>query len=415
MTSNWDEAGCARDCAEQHTYRYGRCALGRPAEPTVSMSYAYTDFDGYVSVGFDTFTVQQLADLVEPALRRVAVRLGPHALAMLQRGEHVGLSGGEYADLARQAAHKIVHRHCDQEDETVPTAATAGTEETGKTGDKHRASAAGEAPTPHAGRPVVTVHGDPGISPAAREALDALADVAVRQMAGPCTQHPHAPVIGGTCGGCTQYPADMCPAPAAEPRCTCAGVGFGNGDCAVHYPPAPAADEEALLCQHVAAEIREADTARAKLAEAQATIRDLTRALRTAEAAIERVRALRQPFPMWRDIAAALDGTEQPTTEDRQPLRVTPCNPPRMAVHCGGECLTITDLAPDTYRTDRIALVGDAITCFTGAPDGSAPALPERAHYIAEVYLPRGTTVITTANINSSGLLFYRPTTTKEN
>ncbi|MFJ6561881.1 hypothetical protein ACIQMV_18870 [Streptomyces sp. NPDC091412] len=25
----------------------------------------------------------------------------------------------------------------------------------------------------------------------------------------PCTQHPTAPVIGGICGGCTQYPADM--------------------------------------------------------------------------------------------------------------------------------------------------------------------------------------------------------------
>ncbi|QTU64245.1 hypothetical protein [Streptomyces scabiei] len=24
-----------------------------------------------------------------------------------------------------------------------------------------------------------------------------------------CPQHPTAPVIGGVCGGCTQYPADM--------------------------------------------------------------------------------------------------------------------------------------------------------------------------------------------------------------
>ncbi|MGW2495864.1 hypothetical protein ACWCV2_15370 [Streptomyces pseudogriseolus] len=31
----------------------------------------------------------------------------------------------------------------------------------------------------------------------------------------PCTQHPNAPVIGGVCGGCTQYPTDF-PAPADE-------------------------------------------------------------------------------------------------------------------------------------------------------------------------------------------------------
>ncbi|MFF9043306.1 hypothetical protein [Streptomyces parvulus] len=38
-----------------------------------------------------------------------------------------------------------------------------------------------------------------------------------RQVDEPCPQHPHAPVIGGMCGGCTQYPADMRPAaPASE-------------------------------------------------------------------------------------------------------------------------------------------------------------------------------------------------------
>jgi hypothetical protein len=31
---------------------------------------------------------------------------------------------------------------------------------------------------------------------------------------GPCAQHPTAPVIGGICGGCTQYPADF---PARRP------------------------------------------------------------------------------------------------------------------------------------------------------------------------------------------------------
>ncbi|MGA4896717.1 hypothetical protein ACPCAJ_01960 [Streptomyces griseoincarnatus] len=104
--------GCGRRCRKNlaHTLVYGECEHAPPPEPTVSMSRVFTDTDGYPSIGFDTFTVQQLADLIEPALRRAAVRLGPNALAMLQRGETVGLSGGEYADLAREAAHAIVHR-----------------------------------------------------------------------------------------------------------------------------------------------------------------------------------------------------------------------------------------------------------------------------------------------------------------
>ncbi|MFI6347275.1 hypothetical protein [Streptomyces sp. NPDC050560] len=37
-----------------------------------------------------------------------------------------------------------------------------------------------------------------------------VADVlAHRESDAPCPQHPNAPVIGGICGGCTQYPADM--------------------------------------------------------------------------------------------------------------------------------------------------------------------------------------------------------------
>ncbi|MEV5163878.1 hypothetical protein AB0K66_04520 [Streptomyces werraensis] len=32
------------------------------------------------------------------------------------------------------------------------------------------------------------------------------------EATGPCTQHPQAPTIGGHCGGCTIYPADMRPA-----------------------------------------------------------------------------------------------------------------------------------------------------------------------------------------------------------
>jgi hypothetical protein len=34
----------------------------------VSLSCVYNDHDGYPSIGFDAYTVQQLADLIAPAL-----------------------------------------------------------------------------------------------------------------------------------------------------------------------------------------------------------------------------------------------------------------------------------------------------------------------------------------------------------
>ncbi|MFF9269119.1 hypothetical protein [Streptomyces rochei] len=39
-----------------------------------------------------------------------------------------------------------------------------------------------------------------------------------QQVDEPCVQHPNAPVIGGMCGGCTQYPADMVPVSIQEQR-----------------------------------------------------------------------------------------------------------------------------------------------------------------------------------------------------
>jgi hypothetical protein len=108
-----DFDGCNRDCRIKgaHTLVWRLCEHAPKPEPTVSMSVISQDTDGHPSIGFDEYTVQQLADLIEPALRAVAVRLGPNALAALGRGETVGLSGGEYADLARQAAHTIIHRN----------------------------------------------------------------------------------------------------------------------------------------------------------------------------------------------------------------------------------------------------------------------------------------------------------------
>ncbi len=108
-----DFDGCHRTCRAKgaHSLIWGGCEHATPPEPTVSISAVYDDTDGHKSIGFDSYTVAQLADLIEPALHQVAIQLGPNALALLQPGETVGLSGGEYADLARQAAHAIVHRN----------------------------------------------------------------------------------------------------------------------------------------------------------------------------------------------------------------------------------------------------------------------------------------------------------------
>ncbi|MGW4825020.1 hypothetical protein ACWEP4_40460 [Streptomyces sp. NPDC004227] len=92
-----DFAGCNRKCrlAGAHARLWGECEHGVAPEPTVSLSRVYTDHDGYPSIGFDEYTVQQLADLIEPGLRSAGVRV----------------SAGRYSDLAHAAAVAIVTRH----------------------------------------------------------------------------------------------------------------------------------------------------------------------------------------------------------------------------------------------------------------------------------------------------------------
>jgi hypothetical protein len=104
--------GCTRRCRTQgsHTRAWGECEFGIEPEPVVSVSRVFTNIDGERSIGFDRYTRQELADLIEPALHSMDIRLGPNARAMLQRGELVRLSGGEYADLARAAAQAILDR-----------------------------------------------------------------------------------------------------------------------------------------------------------------------------------------------------------------------------------------------------------------------------------------------------------------
>ncbi|WP_399554194.1 hypothetical protein OG582_40415 (plasmid) [Streptomyces anulatus] len=85
---------CNSRCRKKgaHTRVWGECDHGIQPEPTVSMSKIYTASDGHPSIGFDTYTAQQLADLIEPALRKA------------------NLAGG-YDRLALAAAHQIINRN----------------------------------------------------------------------------------------------------------------------------------------------------------------------------------------------------------------------------------------------------------------------------------------------------------------
>lgn len=82
-----DFDGCNRDCRIKgaHTLVWGGCEHAPRPEPTVSMSVVYRDTDGHNSIGFDTYTVPELARLIEPAV-----------------GDPLK---------AAAAAHAIVHRH----------------------------------------------------------------------------------------------------------------------------------------------------------------------------------------------------------------------------------------------------------------------------------------------------------------
>jgi hypothetical protein len=108
-----DYDGCNVGCRikGKHTLQWGLCEHAVRPEPAVSMTKIVRVADGYNTVGHDTYTVAQLAELIEPAFREVGIRLGPNALAQLQRGEQVTLSGGEINTLALAAAHAIVHRN----------------------------------------------------------------------------------------------------------------------------------------------------------------------------------------------------------------------------------------------------------------------------------------------------------------
>lgn len=108
-----DFTGCHRACAKQgkHTRFFGECEFDIRPEPSVSVSKICQDSEGYKSISFDQYTLQELADLIEPALRQVNIKFGPNSLALIMRGDPVRPSGGEVAELARMAAYAILHRN----------------------------------------------------------------------------------------------------------------------------------------------------------------------------------------------------------------------------------------------------------------------------------------------------------------
>lgn len=119
MTNDMDFDGCHHECRTKgkHSRVWGGCEFGIRPEPTVSMSKVYTAGDGYPSIGFDSCTVDQLTEVIEPRLKDIQVHLGPNSTAAARRGEPFRLSGGEIWTIARQAAHAIVYRN-----ETEPPA-----------------------------------------------------------------------------------------------------------------------------------------------------------------------------------------------------------------------------------------------------------------------------------------------------
>ena len=105
-----DFDGCARACrkAGAHTLVWGQCEHAPEPEPRLSVLRQRIMGDGHPSIVTETIHLSDLADRIEAALRTVNVRLGPNALHILEAGGHVGLSGGEYRDMALMVAKELI-------------------------------------------------------------------------------------------------------------------------------------------------------------------------------------------------------------------------------------------------------------------------------------------------------------------
>jgi hypothetical protein len=75
------------------------------------MSVIVTEPTGECFIAFDTYTLEGLADIIEPALENVRIHLGPNSLAAIRNGNTLTLTSGEVRALALEAAHAIIHRN----------------------------------------------------------------------------------------------------------------------------------------------------------------------------------------------------------------------------------------------------------------------------------------------------------------
>jgi hypothetical protein len=117
MSAHPNFDGCSLECSRQneHTKVYGDCEKGVKPEATVTLSVVLPHLDDVPSIGFETYTVEGLADLIEPALRGVRIEIGPNSLTAIEHGNVLTLTGGEIRSMALEAAHAIIHRNDPQE------------------------------------------------------------------------------------------------------------------------------------------------------------------------------------------------------------------------------------------------------------------------------------------------------------
>lgn len=111
-----DFGGCHRECRKRgkHSRVWGGCEFGIRPEPTVNMSVVFTDTDGHPSIGYDSYTTEQLAgDIIEPVLRNLRMTVGADRLAELNQGKTIRPFADEESGMgvARLIAKAIVHRN----------------------------------------------------------------------------------------------------------------------------------------------------------------------------------------------------------------------------------------------------------------------------------------------------------------
>lgn len=102
-TADFD--GCNRRCRLKgaHTLVWGDCEHATAPEPTVSLSRVFTDTDGLPAIGFDSYTVPQLGELITAGLR----------------ASDLPVNGDDLVDIGIAAAHAIVHRNDEPAASTV--------------------------------------------------------------------------------------------------------------------------------------------------------------------------------------------------------------------------------------------------------------------------------------------------------